>query len=313
MGSPSVLVTGSSGMIGTALAETLQSRDIDVMGVDRRANRWVDELNDVTVRSDLRNADAIKSLPSTVDVVVHLAAHSRVRDTIEKPKKAMENIEITRTVLEYARTLDNATIVFGSSREVYGEKRLAHYAESDADLTAVQNPYAASKVGGEALVHAYRQCYNIKATVLRFSNVFGRYDDSDRVVPTFVNRAYQDAHLELYGTGKVLDLVYIDDCVQGILRTIKNREALDGETLNIASGTGTELKALAREVIRLTESNADFVVEDDRVGEVDTFVADIKKARDLIGYEPRTSLQEGMSRTVEWYTNRPAVLRSVGK
>jgi UDP-glucose 4-epimerase len=298
---PRVLVTGSSGTIGTALAERLLAEGWDVVGADRVPNRWSSVVDARTVAVDLRDRAATDALPANVDVVVHLAANARVTDLIERPEKARDNLETTVTALEYARERDVSGVVFASSREVYGDQSGTARGEGDTSIEDCKNPYAASKVGGEAMTRSYAQCYGLDATVLRFSNVYGRYDVTDRVVPLFLAQAARGEDLTVYGRDKVVDLTYIDDLVDGIVRTLADFETAAGETFNLGSGTGTSLLSLAETVTDRFPTGSDVRVERNRTGEVERFVADISRARAVLGYEPTRSPLGGLDPAIDWY------------
>lgn len=304
---PAVVVTGSSGMIGTALVERLLSQGIDVRGVDRCPNRWSDAVDTVTDRVNLLDPNAQGRLPDDADLVVHLAAHSRVRDLVEDPGSAEENLRTVTTALEYARVND-ADLLFTSSREVYGDQGQTVYAESDAGVNHVENPYGASKVGGEALVASYSECYDLRTCVLRLSNVYGRYDDYNRVIPVFVALADRGEDLTVYGGDKLLDFLYLDDCVDAIASAIETIDAVQGEVVNVGSGRGHSLLHLAELIVDRANADVAVTVDANRPGEVDRFVADVDRARRLMGFEPSYSLSEGLDETVAWYRSRPDLL-----
>lgn len=176
------------------------------------------------------------------------------------------------------------------------------YSEDDTYVDECESPYTASKVGGEAMVKAYEQCYDLDATILRFSNVYGRYDISDRVIPLFIAKAYNGHDMTVFGDDKVLDFTYLNDCIDGIMRAIENFHKTKGTTFNIASGTGTSLVELAKEISAQFETDSEIHVESSRAGEVSRYVADITKARKVLGYEPSYTLVTGMAETIDWYT-----------
>jgi UDP-glucose 4-epimerase len=130
---------------------------------------------------DLRDNKWFEDLSITPDTVVHLVANSRVVEPIDDSQTAVDNVQTTKSVLEFVRQTDT-TLIFASSREVCGDSGPV-CSESDTDIDQCQNPYAASKVAGEALVSSYGDCYEFDVGILRFLNVYGRYDVSDRVIP----------------------------------------------------------------------------------------------------------------------------------
>ena len=166
-----ILVTGSSGTIGTALVERLLANGTQVYGADVRSNPWSDAVEQLTVTADLRRRDALADLPDDVSTVVHLAANARVHELVKEPRLAMENVEMTFNALEYARRRGASRFVFASSREVYGNVGQVTAAEEDTASDRSESPYAASKTAGEALVDAYGRCYDLDTATVRFSNV----------------------------------------------------------------------------------------------------------------------------------------------
>ncbi len=296
-----ILVTGSSGTIGTRLCEMLLARGEEVVGTDRKANAWNDKVDGVTVAADLLSSADMEQIPGDVGVVVHLAANARVYDLVADPARAHENILTVFNMVEWARKNGNPRFIFASSRECYGNIEASAYAEDMARIEHCESPYTASKFTGEALMHAYRRCYGLPGIILRFSNVYGRYDDSDRVVPLFIRKARRNESLTVFGEEKSLDFTYIDDTVNGIMLAIDRFDAAEGETINIASGTETSLVHCAERIKSLTGSTSGITIGKPRVGEVTRYRADLTKARTLLGYEPAFDFESGLRSAVEWY------------
>lgn len=330
-----ILVTGSSGTIGTRLCETLLKKGHTVTGIDRRPNMWNPDVQSITTTVDLLNENELAAYrsPLTADVVVHLAANARVYDLVRDPNRARENMVTTFNILEWARRNSIPRFLFASSREVYGnipdsqlpfeglprhrlgiemspsgpngEARSSKLAEGTARFENCESPYTASKLAGEALVHAYTRCYGIDHVILRFSNVYGMYDDSDRVIPLFLRRARRNEPLTIFGKEKCLDFTYIDDTVAGIVLACENFDRAKNETCNIAFGEGTTIVHLAERVKELTNSSSKITVAPSRTGEVIHYVADITKAKEVLGYSPQVPFEDGIKKTVEWYSNYP--------
>lgn len=307
-----ILITGSSGQIGTNLALRLLDEGHDVFGVDVRPNPWTDRIETLlqdlsTPYQEFTNGIGGDTYPEDVDVVVHLAAHAKVHELVEHPYRALENITMTFNVLEYCRTND-LPVVFSSSREVYGDIHRYITEESHADFAFTESPYSASKISGEALVYSYAQCYDIPYLVFRFSNVYGRYDNDiermERVIPLFIRRIQNDEAITIYGENKILDFTYVDDCVEGIVSGVKllheRRDA--NHTINLAYGQGHTLVQMAQLIGQALDRTPRITIEPSRVGEVTHYVANIGKARALLGYDPKTPLALGIERTIEWST-----------
>lgn len=295
-----IMITGSSGTIGTRLCETLLGQKADVIGVDWVKNKWQKAVQDVTVTADLRDENAVAKLPDA-DVVVHLAANARVYELVEDPARARDNFLTLFNMLEYARKRKVKGFLFASSREGYGNLQTEKLKEDMVRVENCESPYTASKVGGEALVHAYMRCYGIPCVIIRFSNVYGMYDDSVRVVPLFIRQARGGETMTVFGKAKCLDFTYIDDAVSGVMKLLERLPDVAGETFNFAYGEGRTIIELAEMIKKLTESSSQVKIGDVRTGEVVRYVADIAKAKTKLGFDPRVPLDEGIKRSVEWY------------
>jgi nucleoside-diphosphate-sugar epimerase len=308
-----ILVTGSSGMIGTRLCEVLLQAGYEVTGVDKRLNPWIPAVNAATVNGDLCRPETFARLPSAVDLVVHLAANARVFDLVVDPTLAPENIQSVFALVEFCRTNSIPRLLFASSREVYGNRKGLKRREEEACVGICESPYTASKFSGEALVSAYGRCYGIRSIVTRFSNVYGMYDASDRIVPLYIRRARHGEDLMVFGQEKVLDFTYIDDTVTGILRCIERFDAVAGHTFNISSGTGTRILDVARMIKEAMNSTSRIVIRENRRGEVVRFVADTSAARKLLGYVSKTTIAEGVAKSIAWYSYNESSTRLSGR
>lgn len=305
---PTILVTGSSGMIGTALMKRLFDNDKYVaVGCDRVPNRWERDVDEATIVCNLQ-----KYIPKRVnpDLIIHLAANARVHDLVKDPELAYDNIRTTETVLECARRND-ADVILASSREVYGEQERALSAEDEADHVRALSPYTASKFSMESMGAAYHQCYDIGVSILRFSNVYGKYDDSDRVIPLWIQQARRGEDLTVYGQDKLLDFTYITDTVDGIMLAIDKFPRANGEVFNIASGQGTTLVEAAKQIVKELDAESDIVIEENRTGEVEQYVADITKARNALKYKPTWTLDMGIKVTTDWYAEHADIVGAV--
>jgi UDP-glucose 4-epimerase len=305
-----VLITGSSGQIGTNLGLRLLDEGHFVFGIDVRPNPWTDRIP--TLLQDLaapyhhfHGGMGHVPYPPDLDIVVHLAAHAKVHELVEQPDRALDNIKMTFNVLEFCRH-NNAPIIFSSSREVYGDIHRYITEESHADFAFTESPYSASKIAGEALIYSYAQCYDLRYLVFRFSNVYGRYDNDiermERVIPLFIRKISRREPITIYGQEKVLDFTYVDDCVDGVRRGIdllvSGREA--NHTINLAYGQGNSLVSMAQYIGEALGVEPDITVMPVRTGEVTRYIANIGKATALLGYRPTTPLREGIAKAVAW-------------
>jgi nucleoside-diphosphate-sugar epimerase len=307
-----VLVTGSSGQIGTNLSLRLLRSGHQVFGVDKRLNPWIENayptlLQDLAGHYPAYHGGIGGVEYPEVDLVVHLAAHAKVHQLVRQPHRALENAIMTFNVLEYARGLD-LPIVFSSSREVYGDvHRFEGYDETVADFAFTESTYSASKIAGEAFIYSYARCYGLRYLVFRFSNVYGRFDNDlhrmVRVLPLFTHKLLRGEPITVYGEDKTLDFTYVDDCVDGIARGIDAlaEGRVVNETINLAYGQGNRLLRAAELIAAELGADADISVEPPLLGEVTHYVADVSKARALLDYDPQVPLEEGIHRSVAWF------------
>ncbi|AFC99380.1 NAD dependent epimerase/dehydratase family [Methanocella conradii HZ254] len=298
-----ILVTGSNGTIGTRLCEKLLSCGYEVCGADIKPNKWNREIDNLTTIVDLRRKEDIAKLPKDIDLVIHLAANARVYDLVLDPSLARDNIDMIFNVLEYCRINKIKKFIFSSSREVYGNSDKIIYKEDDASFDRSESPYSASKIAGEALVRSYHRCFDIDFIILRFSNVYGMYDDSNRVIPLFIKLTKEKKDLEVYGADKLLDFTYIDDTVNGVISCIEKFDQTKNDVYNIASNTGIKIIDVAKIIQNVMGSDNMIFVKENRTGEVVKFVADISKANKKLGYRPTVNIKDGIQASVRWYLN----------
>lgn len=289
-----ILVTGSSGMIGSALVER-----IDATGIDRHPPRFT--LPNKFIHKDLHNDDVVLEKP---EIVIHLAANARVWDLVQHPFMAFENTLSTFVALEIARK-HNSKFILASSREIYGNGNKMPVKESVGSQRTAESSYSASKIFGEAMVWAYRNCYNLDAKIIRFSNVYGKYDFSDRFIPKAMSLMIEDNDVEIWGKNKVLDFTYIDDAIEGILHIIRNwnKEV----EFNIATGEGVSLLKVARLLKKKLKSKSKIIIKDTKAGEVMKYKADISRMKKL-GWKPKVGIEEGLDKTISWYIKEGGVL-----
>lgn len=298
-----ILVTGSSGTIGTRLCERLLEQGADVVGADWEPNKWQPAVEKRTVHIDLRDENLLKAQSAKLkaDVVIHLAANARVYELVEHPDRARDNFLTTFNTLEWARQSGVKRFIFASSREAYGNSGADKYREDMVRVEHCESPYTASKIAGEALVESYRRCYGMETAIVRFSNVYGMYDDSERVVPLFIRQTKKNEPLVVFGKDKSLDFTYIDDAVDGLLLILNNFGKANGQTFNLAFGEDHSIIELAELIKKLMKSSSTITATSSRTGEVTHYTADITKARTVLGFDPNVPFAEGVKKSVEWY------------
>lgn len=320
-----ILITGSSGLIGTNLALRLLDHGYDVIGVDLRENGWTDRVR--TVIGDLAEpCDGGYDLLGErlrqegvacegIEGVVHLAALARVYQSVCEPENSLRNLRMVHTSLEFCRR-HTLPLLFSSSREVYGNiaEMPGRVDESHVVPARIASPYAAGKLAAEAYIGSYRKCFDLPTLVCRLSNVYGRYDSDlermDRVIPLFISRISSGIPIRIYGPEKILDFTHVDDCVRGLhlgiehllgIRAGHAPERSTGWTLNLATGRGHSIPELARLIGEELGAEPLISLHDSRPGEVRRYIADTTAAEALLGYRPTIDLPDGISRAVAWW------------
>ncbi len=298
-----ILVTGSSGTIGTRLCEFLLEKKFYVVGIDRKENRWKESVNKITKILDICDSDSMEKLKENIDLVVHLAANARVYDLVLNPYLALENFITAFNILEYCRKNNIKKIIFASSRETYGNSEKVTYDEDEVHLKKCESPYAASKIGGESLISAYQKCYNIDFVIFRFSNVYGMYDDSDRVIPLFIKKCLNDENLTVFGKNKLLDFTYIDDAITAVMLGIEKFDNVKNNAFNLGFGEGNTILDVANIIKKFLNTYVKISIGSNRKGEVIQYIANISKAKKMLGYSPKTNLAEGIRKSIVWYND----------
>jgi UDP-N-acetylglucosamine/UDP-N-acetyl-alpha-D-glucosaminouronate 4-epimerase len=319
------LVTGVAGFIGSSLLESLLTLDQQVTGLDdfstgRRANLdevrarvGADRFSRFRLREgDVATLDVCHEAVSGVDVVLHQAALGSVPRSVEAPLESNSaNVTGHLALLEAARRAGVRRFVYASSSSVYGDSPTLPKLEPD--LGRPLSPYAVTKLTNELYAYTYGQLHGMETIGLRYFNVFGPRQDPDgayaAVIPKWVAAMIRGEAVRIHGTGETSrDFCYVANVVQANLlaATVDSAEALN-QAYNVAAGqrtTLTELFGLLRD--RLAERHPGLrEIEPEhgpfRAGDVLHSLADIGKARRLLGYEPTHSIERGLDESLEWY------------
>jgi len=284
-----VLVTGGAGFIGTHLTQKLlldpavTVRILDNLHRGRNTFAGVPRVE--FLQADIRDRQAVQAAMDGIDVVYHLAAQSNVLGAVKDMEYSFTtNVVGTFEVLSAARESGVRSVIFASSREVYGEVTSLPVSES-APLNP-KNAYGASKAAGELYCRLFAES-GMDVVVLRLANVYGP-GDSERVIPLFLAHARSSRPLVIHGENKILDFVWIGDVLDALVK-VPSR-GLNGQTINIGSGEGATLRDLAQKILRLTGSSSAIESGHARKVEVDRFVADIRLAGTLLDYRPSAPL-----------------------
>jgi UDP-glucuronate 4-epimerase len=305
-----VLVTGSAGFIGFHVAKALLERGDTVVGLDdfndyydpklkEDRNAILEKMKGFTlIRGDVADRDVVDKAMKGVDNVCHLAAAAGVRHSIEHPDVYMKsNIVGFQNILEAMRGEGINRLVFASSSSVYGDAPTPF--REDQRVTSISF-YGATKLSNEAMAHAYHRCYGLRVTGLRFFTVYGPWGRPDMALFRFVANIFSGKPIDVFNMGNHRrDFTYVDDIAAGVLASID--ADLPFAIVNLGWGRSEALMDFIALVEKTCGKKAKKNLVGKQVGDVDATHADITRAGKLLGYVPKTSIEEGMPRFVEWY------------
>jgi UDP-glucuronate 4-epimerase len=309
-----ILVTGIAGFIGSNLGEHLIKGDVKLIGIDNfdpfydrqvkenNLNILNQSSNFIFFEGDICNASFLNTILNNEkpDLVIHLAAKAGVRLSILNPLEYYStNVIGTLNLLEAMKTAGCKRMIFGSSSSIYGNNKKVPFSEED-NVDNPISPYAATKKAGELLCHTYHHLYNFDINCLRFFTVYGPRQRPDLAIHKFTRFILEGKPLPFYGDGNTArDYTYIDDIIQGIMRAVDNLNGFD--VINLGESNTVTLSKL---VSVLEEEIGKKAILDKlpmQPGDVEKTYADISKAKQLIGYNPTFSFENGIKEFVRWY------------
>jgi dTDP-glucose 4,6-dehydratase len=318
-----VLVTGGAGFISSGFVRhLLAATPYEVVSLDALTYAGnLENLADVMahprlsfVHGDIRDRDLVRGLVSEVDVIVNAAAESHVEKSIEEGASEFvtTNVEGTQILLDAIRETPVDRFILISSSEVYGT---AEYAPMDEEHPLnPRSPYAATKAGADRLAYSYFVTYDLPIVIVRPFNNYGPRQHPEKVIPRFVTQALTDTPLTVHGDGHASrDWLYVDDDAEAIEAIIEaDVDVIAGEVINVATGVDLSVSQIADAVLDLLgkpSSLRSYV--DERPGQVDRHIGSTDKAERLVGWRARTSFEEGLARTVEWYRENDGWWRGI--
>ncbi|MDZ4861447.1 MAG: GDP-mannose 4,6-dehydratase [Candidatus Hydrogenedentes bacterium] len=309
-----ILVTGAAGFIGSHTCDALIARGDFVAGID-----CFDSFYDPAIK--LRNLDgAMKSdlfrLHETdicdehglmrvfeiekPDVVVHLAARAGVRPSLDDPNLYHRvNVIGSQHLLDACRRYKPSHMVFASSSSVYGGIKETPFRETMTCDRPV-SPYAATKRMNELMCHVYHHVYGMRVTLLRFFTVYGPRQRPEMAIHKFAKLIDAGKPVPMFGDGSSLrDYTYIEDILDGVLKAVDT--PFDYEIFNLGENQTTDLRALINLLGELLGKPVDITPLPFPSSDMETTFADISKAREMLGYAPKTAMREGLSRFIDWF------------
>ncbi len=307
------LVTGGAGFIGSHIAEALLKRNEAVRVFDNLATGNQSTMQALQglpgtvefVQGDLRDMDAVKEAVKGVKIVFHQAALASVPRSIAQPVASLEtNINGTQNVLLAARDAGVRRVVYASSSAVYGNTPILPKHEEMP--TQPMSPYAVQKLAGELLCRVFTHVYGVETVALRYFNVFGpRQDPASEyaaVIPRFLTALLEKRRPIIFGDGEqTRDFTYIENVVEANLLASISPDAV-GEAINIGCGEQISLNSILHIASELLGIQVDAEYQERRPGDVRDSLADITKARRLLGYTPAINFREGLALTLAMLT-----------
>jgi len=310
-----VLVTGCAGFIGSNLCEALVKKGWNVVGIDNLMTGYRKNIEHLEkhkrfqfIWADVRNYEQINKIikENKIKYITHQAARGSVPKSVEDPILTNDiNVGGTLNILWAAKQNKAQRVVCAISSAVYGDTPTLPKIETMP--YAPLSPYAVTKVTKEVYLEVFFELYGLKTIGLRYFNVYGRRQDPNgdyaAVIPRWITKAFNNEKLPINGDGKqTRDFTYIDDVIQANIKGLEcqNRKAF-GKGFNIGYSDHVDIKTLAENIIEATNSKSKIVYGEPRKGDIQDSYADINLAKELLGYQPRTSLKNGLKKTIEWY------------
>jgi len=329
-----VLVTGAAGFIGYHLSERLLSAGDEVVGLDNLNDYYDPQLKEARLerlkkqkgfrflRADLGDRTGVEKIwkETKPEVVVHLAAQAGVRYSLTHPHAyAKSNLEGMLDVLEACRAEKTGNLIFASSSSVYGLNQSMPFSERD-NVDHPVSLYAATKKSNELMAHCYAHLYGIPCTGLRFFTVYGPWGRPDMAYYKFTQNILEGREIELYGDGKMQrDFTYVDDIVEGVVRLTRHPAQPNPDwsgkkpdpatspapyrIYNIGNNQPVELGRFVAAIEEATGKKAKIVRKPMPPGDVVATAANVDDLEKVVGFRPKTTIEEGMKKFVEWYRN----------
>ena len=315
-----ILLTGGAGFIGSTLADKLLSEGNYVTVIDNFSDfydPYIKEKNIIPLlkfsnfklhRFDIIDKEALFQNIDKHDVIVHIAAKAGVRPSILDPIGYEEvNVKGTINLLEFAKHHGIKQFVFASSSSVYGTNPNVPWIE-DSQIDHIISPYAGTKRSAEIQGKIYSHLYDIRFIALRLFTVFGPKQRPDLAIHKFTKLILRDKPITLYGKGNTIrDYTYVDDIVNAFINAI-NFTKSDFEIINIGNNKPISLIELVKLLENTFDRKPKIIFEKEQPGDVPKTYADINKAKKLLGYEPQTSIKDGLEKFKKWVLENQEII-----
>jgi len=310
-----VLVTGAAGFIGSHLVENLVALGADVVAIDDLSGGdWANlrgfDANVRTLTGSILDESMMAAAVAGCDVVFHQAALGSVPRSVKEPLLYHQvNVLGTVGVLEAARAAGVRRVVYAASSSAYGDPPNPDAPKVETQRANPLSPYAASKLAGEHAMRAYANCYDIDTAATRYFNIFGPRQNANSayaaVIAAFAKALLTGGEPTIFGDGQQSrDFTFVHNVVHANLLAARAERPLNGEVFNIACGQRVSINELfARMAASLGKLKVKPTHVESRPGDVRHSLADVSKARQLLGYEPLVMLDAGLEATCRWYAS----------
>lgn len=304
-----VLVTGGAGFIGSNLCRRLVAEGCSVRVIDNLLTGKMSNLDGILdkidfIEADMGDPDAARSAMKDIDIVLHQGAVPSVPRSVDEPDVTHQHcVNATFTLLLAARDSKIKRFVYAASSSAYGDSPVMPKVETM--ITNPKSPYAAAKLFGEYYCSVFSQVYGLDTISLRYFNVFGPYQDPTSqyaaAIPAFVTAILRGQSPTVYGDGEQSrDFTYIDNVVHANLLAARAPKT-GGEVVNIACGDKITVNAIIQLINDMTGNTVAPCYAPSRPGDVKHSLADIAKAKALIGYTPVVPFRHGLEKAIHWY------------
>lgn len=306
-----IIVTGGAGFIGSHLVDRLIEMGNHVIVYDNFDEYYTGKEENIRdhfrspnftlIKADILDYNTLCKAMNKVDVVFHLAAQAGVRYSLENPLKTNTvNTNGTLNVLNAAKENRVKKIVFASSSSVYGIPQYMPINEKHP--TNPISIYGASKLVAEKYCQIYYELMDMPVVTLRYHTVYGTRQRPDMAISKWTRLLFEDKPPVIYGDGKqTRDFTYIDDIIEGTLKAAEN-DNVEGEIFNLGSGSRISVNNVLKLLLRLTDKeDINPIYEEPKLGDVYDTYADISKARKLLGYNPKVTLDSGIRQFMKWF------------
>jgi nucleoside-diphosphate-sugar epimerase len=319
----SVLLTGAAGFIGYRTAKLLLEKGYKVIGVDNLNNYYDPKLKEYRLnllkenrnfkfyRLDIENFEALKVVfeENSFEGVINLAARAGVRYSIENPfVYETTNSLGTLNLLELMKEFGLKKFVLASTSSLYAGQPMPF--KEDLPVNTPISPYAASKKAAEVMSYTYHYLYGFDVTVVRYFTVYGPAGRPDMSIFRFIKWIDEGRPVEVYGDGtQSRDFTYVDDIAEGTIRAYETETGY--QIINLGGNRPHQLKEVIRLIEEYLGKKAEIIYKPFHKADLKATWADITKAREILGWEPKVPLEEGLRRTVEWHKENRDFLREI--